>query len=217
MFVGHLAAGFVLKSRVRAAPLGPLLAGTALCDVVFSVLGVLGIERVTVGDPPVFANWDLAEIGYSHSLVMSLLYGVVLGVLGARWSRSRAVGIALGLAVFSHFVLDVLSHRPDMPLIGLGVAHDVKLGTNLALHPLAFFVVELACCLLAWYAYDAGNRRLLATFLVLMALWANNVFGFALPPQPPPAGQCVLTLAAFTLAGAALWWAARSTERTVGA
>ena len=73
-----------------------------------------------------------------------------------------------------------------MPLIGLGATHDVRLGTGLATHPLAFFVVELTWCLLAWWWYDATNRRLLVAILVLMALWANNIFGFSPPCSRPP-------------------------------
>jgi membrane-bound metal-dependent hydrolase YbcI (DUF457 family) len=212
VFVGHLAAGFALKARVRQAPLGPLLAGTTVLDLLFGAFSLVGLEHVVVGDPPVFANWQL-DIGYSHSLLMSVVYSVALGWLAARWWRSGAIGVAVGLAVFSHFVLDVLSHRPDMPVVGLGSSTDVKLGTGLATHPLAFFVVELAWCLVAWRWYDAENRRLLWTLLVLMALWANNVFGFAPAPPLSDSAQAVLTIVGFAIAGTVLWWAARPTEQ----
>lgn len=209
MFIGHLAAGLALKARVRQVPLGALLAGTAFLDAVHGLLQMAGIERVEMRDPPVFANWDLTEIGYSHSLVASVLWSVVIGALATRWWRSPAAGWAIGLAIFSHFVLDVLSHKADMPLIGLGVANDLKLGTGLALHPLPFFLVELGWCLLAWCLYDAANRRLLLTLLALMVLWANNIFGFALPPPPPPALRGFITIVPFALAGWFVWWAAR--------
>jgi membrane-bound metal-dependent hydrolase YbcI (DUF457 family) len=211
VFVGHLAAGFALKARVREAPLGPLLAGTAFLDLLFGVFGMIGLERVVVHDPPVFGNWEL-HIGYSHSLLVSVVYSVALGWLAGRVWRSTRVGVAIGLAVFSHFVLDVVSHRADMPLIGLGVEHDVMLGTGLATHPLAFVLVELGWCLLAWRWYDGGNRRLLLMFLVLMAIWANNIFGFAPPPALSPGGQAAFTIFGFTVAGALLWWAAQPTE-----
>ena len=200
VFVGHLAAGLALKSRVREAPLAPVLAGTAFLDLLFGIFGMIGLERVVVGDQPVVANWEL-HIGYSHSLLVSVLYSVALGWLAACWWRSPSVGVAIGLAVFSHFVLDTLSHRPDMPLIGLGATHDVALGTGLATHPLPFFIVELAWCLLAWWWYDAGNRRLLITLLVLMAIWANNISGSRPPPALSPAGQSAFTIFGFVVAG----------------
>ena len=210
MFIGHLAAALAINSRVRAAPLGVLLAGTALLDLLHVPLRIAGIEPVIVGSPPVFANWDLVELGYSHSLVASAVFGTVIGYVAARWWGSRSIGTALGIAVFSHFVLDVLSHKPDVPLVGFGLARDLKLGTNLAVHPLPFFLVELGWCLVAWYVYDPANRRLLVTLAVLMAVWANNIFGFALPAKAPPAAVFgLITLASFAVAGAALWWAAR--------
>lgn len=211
MFVGHLAAGFALKARVREAPLGPLLAGTAFLDLLFGVFGMAGLERVVVHEPPVFANWEL-HIGYSHSLLVSVLYSVALGWAAARWWGSARVGAAVGVAVFSHFVLDVVSHRPDMPLIGLGAMHDVRIGTGLATHPLAFFLVELGWCLAAWRWYDGANRRLLVAFLFLMVVWANSVFGFSPPPALSPVGQSAFTIFGFAVAGALLWWAARATE-----
>ncbi len=212
MFVGHLAAGFALKSRVREAPLAALLLGTAVCDLLFGVFGIIGLERAVVHGVPVFANWEL-HIGYSHSFLASVLYATALGWLAGRWWRSSRVGAAVALAVFSHFVLDVASHRPDMPLIGLGATHDLHLGTNLALHPLPFFFVELGWCLLAWRWYDPRNRRLLVTLLVMMAIWSNSIFGFSALPELSPPQQAGLTLAGFLVFTTVLWWAAQPTER----
>ncbi len=216
MFVGHLAAGFALKSRVREAPLAALLFGAALCDLLFGVFGMLGLEHAVMHGTPVFANWEL-HVGYSHSLLVSVLYAVGLGWIAARWWGTRRIGLAIGLAVFSHFVLDVASHRPDMPLIGLGAVHDVRLGTNLAQHPLAFFLVELGWCLLAWWLYDGGNVRLLTTLLVMMAIWSNNIFGFTPLPSVSAPQQAGLTMVSFSLFGAVLWWAASPTESLAGA
>jgi len=131
--------------------------------------------------------------------------------LAARWWSAR-VGAAMALAVFSHFVLDVASHRPDMPLVGLGASHDVLLGTNLALHPLPFFLVELGWCLLAWWWYDPTNRRLLVTLLVMMVVWSNSIFGFSAMPELAPPQQAALTLVGFVLFAGILRWAAQPTE-----
>lgn len=214
MFIGHFAAGFALHRGVRQAPIGALLLGTALLDLLHSLYRLAGIEHVVVHEPPIFANWQLVEIGFSHSLLVSLVYAAAAAALAGWWWRSRAIAAAVAAAVFSHFVLDVLTHHPDMPVVGLGAATDLKLGTNLADHPLPFFLVELGWCLAAWALYDAGNRRLLVTLLVLMALWANNVFGFSLPPIPPDTAlHALIPLLGFGLAGAALVWAARPVPR----
>jgi hypothetical protein len=208
MYLGHLAAGLVLKSRVREAPLAWLLFATVLSDLVCGVLLALGIERSVVHGPMVFANME-SHIEYSHSLLASLGCALLVAAWARVHWRSLRVGVALGLAVLSHYVLDALSHRPDMPVLGFGAAHDITLGTNLALHPLAFFLVELGFCLLAWRLYDGGNRRLLFTILVLMALYTNTVFGFA-PPPPPSAslmGGAMIWL--FGVSAAIMAWAAK--------
>jgi hypothetical protein len=210
VFIGHFAAGFALHRRVRQAPLGVVLLGTALLDLLHGVYRLAGVEHVVVHEPAIFANWELVEIGFSHSLLVSLLYAATAAALAGRWWGSRAIGAAVGAAVFSHYVLDVLTHHADMPVVGLGAAADLKVGTDLAAHPLPFFLVELGWCLAAWALYDTGNRRLLATLLVLLAVWANNVFGFSLPPIPPESAlHAALPLIGFGVAGTALLWAAR--------
>jgi hypothetical protein len=212
MFVGHYAAGLAIGARVRGAPVAALLAATMVLDLVHLPLRMLGIEPVVVSGPSVFANWNLVQLGYSHSLVVSIVYSVALGGLAGRWWRSGAVGTAIGLAVFSHYVLDVLTHKPDMPVVGLGFTRDLTLGTNLAVHPLPFFLIELAWCVAAWLWFDRSNRRLPVVLAVWMAIWANGVFGFAVPREPlPPMSEAVAALIGVGLAGVSLWWAARPT------
>jgi hypothetical protein len=208
MFVGHLAAGLMLKARVREASLGWLLLGTVWLDLLCGVLMAVGVERTTFQGSMIFGH-AVADIGYSHSLMTSLAFAAIAAVVGvSRW-KSRRVALVLALAVLSHFVLDALSHRHDMPLIGFGAERDVRLGTDLALHPLAFFLVELGWCLLAWALLDVHNRRLLVTLLVLMGLWANSIFGFAPPPPLSGEGFGVSMIVFFGIAGAAVFWAAR--------
>jgi hypothetical protein len=175
MFVGHLAAGLVLKARVREAPLSWLLVASVMPDLLCGVLVLLGVESVVVHGSLMFSHFE-AAIGYSHSLLASTGYALLAGCAGAAYWRSARIGVALAFAVLSHFVLDVVSHRPDIPLRGFGTHGDVLLGTGLAVHPLAFFVVELLWCLGALYVFDPRNRRLLVTIVVLMAAWACSIF-----------------------------------------
>ena len=90
MFVGHSAAAFALASRSRAAPLWALLAGTAFLDVLFGVFGALGLERAVVHEPPIFANLELIDLGYSHSLLASLLWSALAFAVGRTAWRSTA-------------------------------------------------------------------------------------------------------------------------------
>jgi membrane-bound metal-dependent hydrolase YbcI (DUF457 family) len=208
MYLGHLAAGLVLKSRVREAPLSWLLFATVLPDLLCGVFLIAGLEHTVVEGTLVFGHLD-SDIGYSHSLLATLLCAALASVAAGASRRSRRVGAAVALAVLSHYTLDALTHRPDMPLIGFGSAHDVRLGTDLARHPVAFYLVELLWCTLAWCVFDGRSRRLALTMSTLMVLYTNSVFGFAPPPIASMPVFGVVMIALFTGTAAIMTWAAR--------
>jgi membrane-bound metal-dependent hydrolase YbcI (DUF457 family) len=142
MYLGHLAAGLVLKARVREAPLSWLLTATIVSDLICGLLFITGAEQAVMhGECTKYANTH-ATMPYSHSLTGTLVLAAVACLFGMR--SSRRVGLALGLAVLSHYLLDVLTHHPDMPLIGFGAQPDHLLGTDLAAFPLAHYLFELA-------------------------------------------------------------------------
>jgi hypothetical protein len=209
MYLGHLAAGLVLKARVREAPLSWLLLGTVLSDLLCGLFLVLGAESFVVHGSLTFSHTE-ADIRYSHSLVFTLVLAVLCGAAATRLARAPRVGLAVGLAVLSHYVLDVLSHLPDMPVIGFGAQPDLILGTRLAAYPIAHYLVELAWCLFAWAVLDRTDRRLLWTMLILMASYANTLFGFIEMPAPSAAVMGLSMLFLFTLTPALLLWAART-------
>lgn len=209
MYLGHLAAGLVLKARVREAPLSWLLLGTVLSDLLCGLFLVLGAESFVVHGSLTFSHTE-ADIRYSHSLVFTLVLAALCGAAATRSTRAPRVGIAIGLAVLSHYVLDVLSHLPDMPVIGFGAQPDLILGTRLAAYPIAHYLVELAWCLFAWAVLDRTDRRLLWTMLILMASYANTLFGFIELPAPSGVVMGASMLFLFTLTPALLLWAART-------
>lgn len=209
MYLGHLAAGLALKARVREAPLSWLLAATVLSDLLCGVLLITGAEQVVIHGSLVFSHAE-SNIGISHSLLGTLALAAFSGMASARFFESRRVGVALGLAVASHYLLDVLSHRPDMPVIGFGAQPDLILGTHLAAFPLAHYLVELAICLLAWALLDRTDRRLLWTMLLLMIPYANALFGFFPLPAQSSTVIGISMLVMFTSTPALLLWASRT-------
>lgn len=193
---------------MREAPLSALLAATVVSDLVCGLLFITGTEQAVMhGECTKFANAH-ATMPYSHSLTGTLVLAAIACVLGMR--SSRRVGLALGLAVVSHYVLDVLSHHPDMPVIGFGVQPDQLLGTELAAFPLAHYVVELAWCLTAWALFDRTNMRLLWTILVIMTLYANTLFAFWCVPVQSAAAVGVSMLVMFSVTPWVLLWASRA-------
>lgn len=110
MYAGHFAVALALKAVRPAAPAWALAAGTGLLDLVFGGLVAAGVE----GFAPDFARSHLLVIPWSHSLLgaVVLAAGFVLCFRG----RGGGVMLAIAAAVLSHWLLDLLVHRPDLPL-----------------------------------------------------------------------------------------------------
>src|SRR5881397_1938908 len=138
MYAGHFAAGFVIKARVPQAPTWGLLLGVGLLDLLFGPFVLFGLERVSL-TPGIAPGFSLDYIDWSHSLATSLLWSALYASLF--WRRGAAVALAMGVAVFSHFVLDLLMHPPDLALWpGAGVHLGFGLWRRL---PTGWWFVEL--------------------------------------------------------------------------
>jgi hypothetical protein len=156
VYAGHFAAGLALKARQPKAPTWALLVGTGLLDILFGPFLVAGIERasLTPGQSPGFR---LDFIDWSHSLTMSLVWSALYAL--AFFKRGRAVALTLGFAVFSHFLLDLPMHPPDLALWPGAAAH---LGFGLW-HTPFWWWAELAV-VLAGCGYYWARARQLRTF-----------------------------------------------------
>lgn len=129
MFIGHFAVGFAAKRWAREAPLGVLLLAPLLLDVLWPVFCLIGIEQYRIlpnGGP--FTRLEFTSYPWSHSLVMSIVWGLLLGGLWRLRGGRRSTAVLLGALVASHWVLDWLTHLPDLPLwppqgplLGLGL------------------------------------------------------------------------------------------------
>ncbi len=148
MYAGHDAAGLAIKAKVPAAPTWAILLGVGMLDVLFGAFVMLGVERVTM-TPHASPGFTLDFIDWSHSLAMSLVWAALWGLLF--WNRGRTVAIAAGFAVFSHFLLDIPMHPPDMALWPYGQAH-IGLGLWKRL-PEGWWWVELVFIALACAYY----------------------------------------------------------------
>ncbi|ADM10145.1 membrane protein, putative [Parvularcula bermudensis HTCC2503] len=121
MFIGHYAVAFAAKTTTRSVPLWHLIVATQLVDFVWSVLILAGIEKASI-EPGFMAASDLNlyHMPYTHGLLATVLWTVISGLLyGLLIARSHkiAAGLLIGAAVGSHWVLDLIVHGPDLPLI----------------------------------------------------------------------------------------------------
>jgi len=154
VYAGHLATGLAIKSVEPRAPTWALIAGVGLLDILFGPFVLLGIERVTL-TPDMSPGFSLDYIDWSHSLLMSLVWASGFGLCFLR--RGRAVALAVGLAVFSHFLLDLPMHPADLALWPGSAAH-VGFGLWQRL-PQGWWFVELGVILAALVFYVTRARR----------------------------------------------------------
>jgi len=139
MFIGHFAVAFAAKKAAPKVSLGTLVFAAAFLDVVWPVLVLLGVERFRIVPGFTAVNpFDFTYYPWSHSLLMTLAWSVAFALAYFAASRDRAGAVWIGLVVASHWVLDFVSHIPDMPLypggekVGLGLWRSIP----------ATFVVE---------------------------------------------------------------------------
>lgn len=190
MFIGHFAAGLAGKKAAREVSLGTLFMASQFIDLLWPVFLLLGIEHVRIdpGNTPV-TPLDFYDYPLTHSLAGTLFWALVVGGGYYLLKRKLRSALVVGALVASHWVLDLLTHRPDLPLIP-GIEYRAGLGLWNSLP--ATLIVE--CAMFAggifFYARStiARDRIGSAGFWILAGLlvliYAANIFG----PPPPEAG-----------------------------
>jgi hypothetical protein len=211
MFLGHFALGFAAKRAAPKLSLALLFAACQLADIVWPVLVAAGAESVRIAPGiTAFTPLDFVSYPYSHSLVALSLWGILLG--SACWllgTAGRAALLVAGLVV-SHWIVDFVSHRPDMPIYPGGALWGLGLWNSVS----ATLVVELLLygigVWLYWRATRAtdaiGRWSFAALALFLLIAYVASAAG-----GPPPS---VTAVYAAGLAGGVVivvwsWWTDR--------
>lgn len=179
MIIGHYAVAFAASRANRAVPLWQMMIAVVWLDILHSSMVIAGVERaIIVPGITAVVPIDLAYYPFSHSLLASVLWS-----LGAYALYRSRVGIWAAVCVFSHFVLDLVAHRPDLPLLdggppkfGFGMWHSIAL--TYAVENLLLF----GSCWL--YLYDRAAVRP-AERWALPALCVVGAGLFALFPVAP--------------------------------
>src|SRR5438876_3490388 len=155
MFIGHYALALAAKRAAPRTSLGTLFLAVQLADMLWPVFLILGLEQAHLvpGPNPFLILW-LDSIPISHSLLTLIAWGVLFAAVYRMRTGYGKGAIVVALAVVSHWVLDVLTHRPDMPLypggpkLGLGLWNSVA--ATIAVEA-AMFVVGVSM-----YAHATG-------------------------------------------------------------
>jgi hypothetical protein len=200
VFVGHYAVGLAAKRAAPGTSLGTLFAAVALADLLWPVFLLAGWEHVTIAPSPnPFLTLVFDAYPLSHSLLTLGVWGV-LWALVYQWRTGYARGaVVVALLVVSHWVLDVVVHRPDLPLypggpqFGLGLWHSV--GGTLVVEAL-LLVMGAAIYFTTTRARDAAGRYgVWALLLLLVGSYISTLFA-----GPPP------SVRALEIGGIAFGW-----------
>jgi hypothetical protein len=193
MFAGHVGAALAIGRAERRVNVGWFIAAALLLDGLLWLLVVLGWESVVI--PTDFAATHQPEFTfpYSHGLAASLAWSAVAAAMAllafrslhaARWRAATLVAAA----VFSHWLLDALVHRPELPLVGM---QSAKLGLGLWQSMPIALTVEATLVIAGLWLYLAGSglarRRAVALCALTLLVLIFTVVGMTIAPAPPSA------------------------------
>jgi membrane-bound metal-dependent hydrolase YbcI (DUF457 family) len=163
VIAGHFGLAAGVKGRETEAPLWALMLATVWLDIVFVPLVLAGVETILPGPAGTAGGYGNAIIhaDWTHSLVgavvLSLLFGAVAAV---PWGKR--VGAVLGAVVFSHWLLDLVVHRADLPILPANAGNLPRLGFGLWQAPMISALVELLLVLGGAWLYWRAARQVTA-------------------------------------------------------
>jgi len=213
MFVGHYGPGFAAKALDKKIPLWLLFLAVQLVDVVWAILVLLGIEKVRIVPGITVTNpLDLYYMPYTHSLLAALLWSVAALLIYRYASRlgNWFSATLVGLAVLSHWVLDLVVHRPDLPLYD----NTMKVGLGLWNYPVLSSALEAALLFGGMFFYykttrpvSRGGRYGMIIFgFVMLAVQFSVFFG---PPPPSDKAVAIMALFSYVVFTLVAWWLER--------
>jgi len=211
MFVGHFALGFAAKRAAPRLSLALLFAAAQLADLLWPLLLAIGVEQVRI-DPgnTAFTPLDFVSYPYSHSLALLTVWAAILGTIAAvrlNGSPFRRTFAVVALLVVSHWLLDWITHRPDMPIYPGGETFGLGLWNSIP----ATLTIELAMFAAGVWIYAASTRprdaigrwSFVAFVALLLVVYVANVFG---PPPPSVTAIWIASIAGGAALTAWSWW-----------
>jgi len=155
MFLGHFALGFAAKRSAPRVNLATLFAAAQLPDLMWPVLVGLGVEHVAIAPGnTAFTPLEFVSYPWSHSLVLVAVWGVVFAaVYRLRTGNTSAALLLVALAV-SHWLLDFLTHRPDLPILPGGERYGLGLWNSVPLT----LIIELVLFAAGVWLYAQSTR-----------------------------------------------------------
>ncbi len=208
MFIGHYAVALAAKKLAPRVSLGTLVLATQFVDLLWPIMLLLGLEHVRI-DPgnTAFTPLDFYDYPITHSLVAAVGWSGVLGYAYFERRRYLIGAVVVGAGVLSHWALDLITHRPDLPL---APGSDIVLGLGLWNSPwgtivaeAGLFVTGIVIYMRTTTAINRAGKYGLWSLLGFLALgWIGNMVG---PPPPDETAVAVTTLGLWLLVPWAYW------------
>ncbi|NQX71627.1 permease [Paenibacillus alba] len=182
MFAGHFGLAAGIRAKAPEVPLWALMLGTQLLDVVFLPLYLTNVETI---DNPFGTGYGKGVIhaDYTHSLLGALIISLLAGLI-ARWLWGKQAGWILGGVVFSHWMLDLVVHRTDMPLLPDNWGSFPLLGLGVWRFDSLSIAIELLILIIGFWMYARsaiqrgnGTRKKAA---IVSSIVLGCLLGFAL-------------------------------------
>jgi len=213
MFIGHYGVSYAAKAVNKQIPLWLLFIAVQLVDVAWAILVPLGIEKVRIVPGITATNpLDLYYMPYTHSLVGAALWSLLAYGAYRLWAgqgnaRPHRAALIVALAVFSHWLLDLIVHRPDLPLYD----DQYKLGLGLWNYPAPGLLLEIALLAGGMWLYLRATRgqgfgaRYGMPLLGAVMLATQAIVFFGPPPPNAPALAATALIGYLGFAAAAHW------------
>jgi membrane-bound metal-dependent hydrolase YbcI (DUF457 family) len=217
MFLGHFAVALAAKRAAPRTSLGTLFMASQWIDLLWPLFLLAGIEHVRV-DPgnTAFTPLDFYDYPYTHSLRAVIVWAAVVCAIYYGLKRYRAGTIVVALTLFSHWILDVVTHRPDLPL---GPNTDVYFGLGLWNSVVGTVVSESILFGGGILLYlrstrpkgNVGVWGFWGLIVFLVAIYITNVLG------PPPPDESMIAIAGNAMWLIVLWgyWIDRHRASTI--
>jgi uncharacterized membrane protein (Fun14 family) len=176
--INHAATGLIIKKIYPDVPIAIILVSVQFIEILWVALNFLGVEKTTTENRvKSVSDVHLEYMPFSHSVVSTVVFAAVAWILFALGFKAFDVGVAVALGIFSHLVLDLISHARDIVIAPL--LESRKFGLGLYEKPAVAFVFETIYGICCWWVY--GGSAALFSIIVLFNLANASFFIKAIP------------------------------------
>lgn len=184
MFIGHFGFGLASKKISQLPSLAIMFIAVQFLDLIWPIFVLTGIETFTIEEGITRLNpLNFTHYPYSHSLMMSIVWALLFGLVYFLFTKQKRDSVLMAGLVFSHWILDFITHHPDLALSPFG---DYKIGLGLWNYPIAEVILEIGLFLIGVYLYVTvvKPKRKIAFWLLMGFLLIIHIMNLVGPPPP---------------------------------